>query len=302
MRLISVLNEQTAALRWVLGHPLNRGNSGRAFLRWLVWHLRVRLLRSAKNVVPFIGNTRLLGGRALTTVNIQHYVGLGELDVMGFLLHLLQPDDLMIDVGANVGAISVMAGGIGARAVAIEPVPESFGWLQQNVALNDLGSRIDTLNVAVGERSESVMMSSGRGAGNHIALDGSEPNVECLCATLDRIVAGRPVTVVKIDVEGFEVPVVRGGTETWAQPSLKAVVAELKGHGNRYGYDENEAVAIFAAQGFTPFTYEALTRRLTPLADAKKRPDNLIFVRDPTSIQQHLLEAPRRPVIWNRVI
>jgi len=42
---------------------------------------------------------------------------------MGFLLHFLRKDDLFLDVGANIGSYTVLAGGaVGAKSISFEPV------------------------------------------------------------------------------------------------------------------------------------------------------------------------------------
>ena len=67
-------------------------------------------------------------GMAGATGNI--YVGLREFEDMAFLLHLLRPDDLFVDVGANIGSFTVLASGaVGARSLAIEPIERTFNIL-----------------------------------------------------------------------------------------------------------------------------------------------------------------------------
>ncbi len=56
---------------------------------------------------------------------------------MSFVLHFLRNTDLFIDVGANLGAYSILASSVsGARTIAFEPVPHTFQLLKNNIALN----------------------------------------------------------------------------------------------------------------------------------------------------------------------
>src|SRR5262249_30185499 len=129
---------QIEAVRWIAGHPLNRGRRTAAVLRWLGSQVRSHLW-SEPRLVPFIDRTRLYIGPGLTSANMQYYAGLGEPDVMGFLMHYVRPRDVFADVGANVGVMTVLAAGVGgARAIAIEPDGATYSWLERNVRANDL--------------------------------------------------------------------------------------------------------------------------------------------------------------------
>ena len=82
-----------------------------------------------------------------------HFInpGLCEFDEMGFVLHFLRSEDLFVDVGANVGAYTVLASGvIGARTIAFEPNPSTFKYLERNIAENGSGTRARGINAALG--------------------------------------------------------------------------------------------------------------------------------------------------------
>src|SRR5262249_41126857 len=147
------LRTQVEAVRWVTGHPLNRGRRTAALLRWTATQIRSHLSREPR-LGPFIDQTRLDIGRGLTSANIQYYAGLGEPDVMGFVMHYVRPHDVFADIGANVGVMTVLAAGVaGARVVAVEPDAGAHAWLERNVRANDLDSRVQCVRMAVGEHS-----------------------------------------------------------------------------------------------------------------------------------------------------
>ncbi len=294
----SLLLTQVDSLRWILAHPLNRGRAMAALFRWLHWHVQTRAGR--QHVIDFVNGTSIIGARGLTTANVQRYVGLGELDVMGFLLHALAPGDLFVDVGANIGAASILAAGIGCDVIAFEPVPENFAWLKRNIDLNAFGSRVRPRNCAVGE-SAGILSMSSEGATSHVETRG-EAALAVECTTLDRELDDRPASVIKIDVEGFELPVIRGCVNILKQASLNAVICELKGHGARYGFDEGQVKLQLESAGFRGCSYDPLTRALSHVDFAGARPDNIIFVRNLDILQERLRASPARPTIWGRMI
>jgi hypothetical protein len=76
------------SLRFILGHPLNRGRRGAATVRYLRWQLGARLLPGAA-LVPFVNDTRLLATSGMTGATGNIYCGLAELEDMAFVLHVL---------------------------------------------------------------------------------------------------------------------------------------------------------------------------------------------------------------------
>jgi FkbM family methyltransferase len=294
-----MIRAQLDAVRWVVGHPLNRRRRGRALARWVGQQVSAHVL-GRNRLVPFIDDTRLYVGKGLTTSNMQHYGGLGEPDVMGFLLHYLRPDDLFVDIGANVGVMSVLAGGaVGARTVACEPDPDNFAWLQRNVAANRLEGRVALHPLALGDAPRALRFTIGKGATSRAALD-DEAGREVACETLDRLLDGQCPAVLKADVEGFELPILRGATVTLAQPSLAAIVLELKKHGARYGFADGEIHQLMTSHGFTPHSYDPFVRRLSAQSESSPRVANVIFLRDPNAAAERLRTAPSRMTIWGQ--
>jgi hypothetical protein len=125
---------QTATnFRLIFEHPLNRGRPISTAARVIAWQVRSRL----RKVVPvdFANGAQLLVTRRMYGATGNVYCGLHEFEEMAFLLHFLRPGDTFADVGANIGSFSVLAGSVGARAVAFEP-GERFEDLQRNARHN----------------------------------------------------------------------------------------------------------------------------------------------------------------------
>jgi FkbM family methyltransferase len=297
-----MIRAQLDAIRWVTTHPLNRGRRTAALARWAAAQARAGVLRSPR-LVPFVDDTHLYVGRGLTSANMQHYAGLGEPDVLGFVMHYLREGDVFADVGANVGVLTVLAAGVaGARTVAIEPDPRTFDWLERNIEANGLGTRVRRIASAVGDVHGELRLTAGLGAANRAATAGESGAQSVPCDTLDELLKDDHPTVLKADVEGFELPMLRGAAAILDDPRLQVVLLELKNHGARYGYDEDDVRALLARHGFQSFTYDPVARHLTPLEECECRPHNTIFVRNPALVIDRLRAAPRRRVIWDQRI
>jgi FkbM family methyltransferase len=118
---------------------------------------------------------------------------------------------LAVDVGANIGNHTLwLAAVCGLRVAAFEPVPADLQVLRANVELNDLGDRITVYPVALGDRrGRATPLGKGQ-------LDVGESRIRrgpIRVRTLDSLKLS-DVSVVKIDVEGMEPSVLRGGVQT----------------------------------------------------------------------------------------
>ncbi len=293
-----------SSLRFIVGHPLSRGRKLSNVWRFFAWQVGARLIPGPV-VTDFVGCATLLARPGMTGVTGNIYVGLHEFEEMSFVLHALRPDDLFVDVGANVGAYTVLASAVvGARSIAFEPAEDTFRWLSRNIAVNGIGDFVRARREAVGAECGSVSFTQQLDSVNHVATAQSERGMlvaavtaSVRMVTLDEALGEETPAVVKIDVEGFETEVVRGGKRVLAEPGLLAIVMELNGSGARYGYDEAALRTRLREFGFSEFTYAPLERRLTPvLAAADLPPGNVILVRDADAMRARLESAPRRDV------
>lgn len=78
-----------------------------------------------------------------------------------------------------------------------------------------------------------------------------------------------------------------GGKNTLKNPDLKAVIIELNGSGLRYGYKDEDIHAVFISEGFQPYTYEPIKRRLIILNSYSKE-NNTIYIRDMEFVKRRI--------------
>lgn len=276
-------------LRFLLQHPLLRGQPWVGFGRFAWWQLRSRL-QPGRHCYAWVGGAKLWLQRGWGGLTGNYYAGLHEFEDMAFLLHLLRPSDRFVDVGANMGSYTILARGVcGAGTVSYEPVTATFERLQDNLRLNDaLDGRSRLVRAAVGSAPGTLKMSAGQDAMNHVVAAEEASALEVPVVTLDEDLFATPL-LMKVDVEGFETEVFRGARRHLANPALRALIVELNGLGRRYGYDEAALHADLLAAGFAPYAYDPFTRSLRPLA--APGPHNTIYCRDLPFIEARLQAA-----------
>ena len=141
----------------------------------------------------------------------------GEAIALGAFLFSLRPEDIVWDIGASIGLLSVHAASVARAVVAFEPDPATFRRLQQNLQLNQLRDRVDCRMEALGDRGGDVELRTDGLAGNapSVANLGRHAGVTTAhMTTIDQLVDSTlpAPTVLKIDVEGAELLVLRGGS------------------------------------------------------------------------------------------
>jgi len=140
------------------------------------------------------------------------------------LYDLIREGFTVLDVGANIGDVTLHAAakvGVGGRVVAVEPDPVNFKKLQLNCSSNPRLSNIVLLNHGLGDAEEELslitFMESNRGM-NRIGVGESsaEKAVRIRVRTIDHVFqeyGNRTPDLIKIDVEGFELRVLRGARQ-----------------------------------------------------------------------------------------
>lgn len=124
--------------------------------------------------------------------------------------NLLEPGDFVVDCGANMGFTTVFFAhfvGPSGRVVAFEPLPSNAEDIRQNVALNDLNN-VDIRQAAVGSaNTEATIALTPNGV---LTSDRSWRLITVPVVRLDDAVKEGTPTFLKVDVEGFELEVLKG--------------------------------------------------------------------------------------------
>jgi FkbM family methyltransferase len=163
----------------------------------------------------------------------------------------LQPDDLFVDVGANVGLYTLLAIESGCDVIALEPAAEMADALRENLRLNGIAlNAVSLLQVAAHNERATVHL-VGPDANRRSVRTGSG---EVPADRLDTLVAGRAVRGLKIDVEGNERLVLEGATSLLQQSSLELVQLEWNDASEAaLGENRSMVAALLRGHGYTLF-------------------------------------------------
>lgn len=276
-------------LSFIANHPLTRDRRLAGFARFAKWQIQSRLHREVE--VNWIEGAKLVASNGMTGATGNIYCGLHEFADMAFLLHLLRPDDLFVDVGANIGSYTVLASAVvGAQSIAAEPDPQTMLALRRNIMVNGIAARARTIEAAIGREAGRTRFTVGLDTMNHVASDSDPQTREVPVQTLDEVLKGLSPTLIKLDVERFEADVLAGARETLQKSSLLAVETEA---------DSEPVVQALVSAGFERMYYEPLSRSLH--TGSREGHSNALFIRDRCSVNDCLRSAPLRTVLGKQI-
>lgn len=194
--------------------------------------------------------------------------GLYESETSRFFLTTVEPGQCFVDVGANNGYYTLLAAsrvGPEGSVMSFEPNPEAFQRLTRNVELNRL-KNVRTFQVALSDGTREGQLfcpAEGDGLSSLTPLPDSRP-IAIHELPFDSLPCPRRVDVVKIDVEGAELDVLKGMERTVAANPRIKVVAEWN---SRYASEQ---------------TYRRLSEsyRVSRIAHARRNGYSLVPIAD----------------------
>jgi FkbM family methyltransferase len=205
-----------------------------------------------------------------------------------FQLNFLAAGDVFVDAGANIGLHTLAAArvvGESGHVYAFEAHPRTFAYLQENVRLNN-AANVNAFGCALGDHQAEVGMTDliHTDDQNFVLLDGSGVRVP-LRRLDDLIPEGVSPALLKVDVEGFELPVLRGAATVLG--STECVQVEVWDRMSlRYGNRLQDTLDFLRASGFSIFRLNAAhTLFATVTSDASgEQGDIYVCVRDPARL------------------
>lgn len=164
-------------------------------------------------------------------------LGIYDLCVSECIWRLLDEGETSLDIGANIGHMTALMAIRAGRVIALEPHPDIFRELTQNVSgwrgIEGL-AKIDLLELAASENVGRALLhlpkcfDTNRGMAS-LENDAQEEFQACevTLTTLDDVVPfGTEVGIIKIDVEGHELSVLNGGKRLFESGAVRDIVFE----------------------------------------------------------------------------
>jgi len=202
-----------------------------------------------------------------------------------FFVKYLKTGDTVIDVGANIGTLTLTAAslvGNKGRVFSIEPHPTIFKYLKENVSFNYFNN-IKLFNIAVGDKEGMAIFSDKHNDDENQVIENGRLKVEV--KRLDDLLNKEltSVDLVKVDVEGYEKFVFLGALKLFKKTEC-VYYESIADNFTKYNYSLGEIITILSSVGL--HSYELRGKNITRITMQSTYynnghiPNNLFAIRD----------------------
>ncbi len=209
--------------------------------------------------------------------------GTYEAGTLDIFKRFLNPGDCFIDIGANIGLMSLYASklvGETGKVISFEAHPETFKWFQFNIDLNH-AANIQANSFALGSEAGNAEIYDNwdinRGGASLIVKSKDSVGHAIEVKVLDEVLDSKVVPkLIKIDVEGFELPVLQGAEKTIRKHQPILVVEYSPNRDNVH-----KAFELF------DFIKDLGIYDIFKLSSGKERSSKLIKITDTSMLPEH---------------
>lgn len=180
-----------------------------------------------------------------------------ESETRALISSLLHPGDCYVDVGTNLGLLTLVAGrtlnGQG-KLICFEPFPQTCSLLRHTLFINGLAEMATVHCAACSDHSGTLPLHIGATCGHHslYGLEGATDTgetTEVNVVSLDEVLGDTAVTLLKIDAEGAEFDIICGAARV-LENTAGLVVEFGVSHLKRTGHTTDEFLNMFTRLGF----------------------------------------------------
>lgn len=199
-----------------------------------------------------------LKGRFFRGKELVCRMGIYELHVQYLIRDLLDPGDVLYDIGANNGYLSLLGAqctGPTGRVFSFEPLPANGDRINALMNENRM-TNFELVRMAVSNSAGEMEFFIGGDEDPYtpsLIRDRRSRSIKVMVTTIDEFVAGNPAPdLIKMDIEGAEVMAVKGADRLLASPSAPKLLIEV--HSQEI---DQEISSILRNHGYTLKTIRA---------------------------------------------
>ncbi len=251
---------------YVAPAPIQNGKYYNFIPAWIVKELIAKMDYAVYN-----RNGVLIELNPLSQIDRKLISGQGHDPIVSDLIRACLADGgTFLDIGSNVGYFALLAAKLpNVKVLAFEPSPREIKRLYRNVCLNQVAN-IAVFPYGLAEKEQVIplniagMWNPGMNSVVNLSQHADE-QINCYFTALDSLVPSgilSDVRLCKIDVEGFEVPVLQGMAQSIKVMNKATFVVEISpGYLAKAGNSPQDIYAFFDNYGYRPkFGFEAITQ------------------------------------------
>ena len=199
------------------------------------------------------------------------FSGKYEERMMNRLPELKIGDGLIVNVGANIGFYAIQLARVfpDHSILAIEPNPEAFELLKQNVLQNGFQNRIQTVHACISDEKGKVELSYIAGSPEYSSMNGivhaasssqTQVEVEVDAFSLSDLVETQKVALIMMDVEGAEYLVLKGSKNVLTEHN-PIILCECDDYLlKKFGHSSQQLTECLVNMGYSVYDEKTMRR------------------------------------------
>lgn len=247
--------------------------------------------KSFKNLIPTLrGEVTLANGLVITTIRNEYpiiirkddpFIG-GQLRFSGDIISIFseaaekicQPNDKVVEVGANFGFNTILLGkkiGSTGKIYTYEPNSVIFKCLQKSICLNELEKVIELRNIAMGDHVGACDIDDVMSVTRYESGELSKADVRSVaCSTLDEDLRGKKISLLLVDLPGQEFHIVNHARKLIENSENLKILLSFKDTGENGSEEQTldyltergyKCYEVTSGPVFTPISKEEVMRK-----------------------------------------
>ena len=173
--------------------------------------------------------------------------GAREREFMGLLKKAVSPDDVCLDVGANIGYTTLAMCARARKVIAVEPDPHNFRILKKNITRNNYGpiTAMEQIGLSDHDGVTDFWLASKPNLNSFAKTRFSRRKISIKTKTLSSLAReyGEQISFIKMDIEGAEVQVLRAACDYFRKTSHRVIIL-LEVHPQFYNEENSFAKVL----------------------------------------------------------
>jgi FkbM family methyltransferase len=214
---------------------------------------------------------RVYGKETVQVLPGQRYAEEGyEPRVLEYVHRQLKPGAIVLDIGAHIGLTSILAArwcSPGGHVYAFEPTQKTRSVLEQHLSLNRVSETVTVVPLAVSDQCGTATFYSSDDnpeatlSTSHSRLPSNAAGQTVEVTTVDAFCDSRKLnpTLIKIDIEGFELHALRGARQTLSRCNPSLIIEFHPMNWPEIGFTKQSAMEEVAALGYRAVALEGQT-------------------------------------------
>jgi FkbM family methyltransferase len=210
---------------------------------WWAW------LKGIREVICVVQGSSMMLNLSDKGIHRDLYLhGIREPQATRYLQSILRPEWAVVDIGANIGYYALQEAQRVRTVIAIEPTPESYEMLLLNIGLNGY-KNVRPHCLAVGDHEGEVGFAISRACNWNSVAEG-DGDIKVPMTTLDKLLGEEKVDFVRMDVEGYEMNILRGMEGILREQKPRMFLEVHRDKLKDYGSSQREVMEYLARLGY----------------------------------------------------